>query len=199
MPAKTNAFLMYKSSSVNPRKCWSLVSEENFKCCESGLSLFKKGLFPRFACLFLYARLLPSEQRWSIGRHFPALATVGLKIFLEEASLINNSKQSNRPPPWLPINKEQKEVDWKTPPHHPHQKNTGGKVLKKTNYRQVSVTATHSPLRMHGWSWGTGTPQSTQGWPMHFITLCTNLSLVPATFGDPLLYLNIIPVSINCL
>lgn len=31
---------------------------------------------------------------------------------------------------------------------------------------------------------------------MHFITLCTNLSFVPATFGDHLLYLNIIPVSI---
>jgi len=80
--------------------------------------------------LFLYARLLPSEQRWSIGRHFPALATVGLKIFLKEASLINNSKQSNRPPPWLPIDKEQKEVNPKTH-HHPHQKNIGEKILKK--------------------------------------------------------------------
>lgn len=86
---------------------------------ESGLSLFKKGLFPKFACLFLYTRLLPSEQRWSIGRHFPALATVGLKIFLKEASSINNSKQSNRPPPWFPINKEQKEVDGKTHHHYP--------------------------------------------------------------------------------
>lgn len=33
----------------------------------------------------------------------------------------------------------------------------------------------------------------------HFITLCANLFLVPATFGDHVPYLSIVPVSINHL
>lgn len=95
---------MWAHGNANP---WFQLKNSN---AARDASLFKKGLFLRLVVFFLVC-VCQILAPWAEVVHMKVLQHLGHSRLqnLPKRNLINNSKQPSLPPPWLPINKEQKE------------------------------------------------------------------------------------------